>query len=86
MTASQYFEKINFCRINNLIDIENEKYVLGRNFENVFANNKKNKNLVKIVKNLIMSNFTIPEQTFCDIINYTPMDFEKRFQGYKKEE
>ncbi len=86
MTASQYFEKINFCRINNLIDIENEKYVLGRNFDNVFANNKKNKNLVKIVKNLIMSNFTIPEQTFCDIINYTPMDFEKRFQGYKKEE
>ena len=86
MTASQYFEKIEFCKINNLVEIQDEKFTLGKNFEKTFAYNKKTKNIVNIAKKIIKGKFAITEESFCDIIKYTPIDFEKRFQGYKKEE
>ena len=50
MTASQYFEKIEFCKINNLVEIQDEKFTLGKNFEKTFAYNKKTKNIVNIAK------------------------------------
>ena len=72
MTATQYKKKIDFCLSNALIKIDNERYTLGNNFDKIFGNNKNIKKLKSIDT----------EEDFCDIIRYTPVDFEKRFQGY----
>lgn len=87
LTMSQYAERIELCRKNNLLTIKDERYVLGRNFDETFSETfssiREFRELKKIVKKIISGEFVITEEEFCDIIKYTPVDFEKRFQGYK---
>ena len=82
MTATQYNDKIKLCLINDLIKIEDERYILGNNFDKVFLTCRINKNIVKIARLIINDKINFTEETFCDIINYTPVDFENRFKGY----
>lgn len=78
-TNSQFNDKLNFVIINKLLVQAGEKFETGPSFYNSF----RNKSIVnKIIKNILDGEIRVDEKEFCDIINYTPVDFENRFKGY----
>ena len=81
-TYSQFSEKLSFVLKNNLLKQSGEKFEIGVNFENAF----KEKQLINsIIKNIANGRIYVDKKEFCDIIKYTPLDFEKRFKGYIEE-
>lgn len=82
LTYSQFSDKLSFVLKNNLLKQSGDKFVIGPNFENAF----KEKRLINsIINNIANGRIYVDKKEFCDIINYTPLDFEQRSKGYIEE-
>ena len=81
-TFSQFNSKLDFVLKNQLLIQAGEKFILGPNFEKSF---KRTRLINSIIKNILNSRIYVDEKDFCDIINYTPIDFENRFKDYIEE-
>lgn len=82
MSPNQFNKKINECILNSFIKKGNNCYQMERGFYRVIKD--KYLNLKEIVNSIISKEIEVNDQEYCGIINYTPLDFEKRFKGYKK--
>lgn len=78
-TFTQFNDKFNYAIKNQLLIQSGEKFAIGPSFYNSFRNKS---TVNKIIKNILDGEICIDEKEFCDIINYTPIDFENRFKGY----
>lgn len=83
MTSSQFSKQIDYCLENGYLEQgENQYNIREKKF--LLLIDKKYRSIKRAVKLMINKEIVLQESEYYEIIKYTPIDFEKRFAGYKR--